>query len=273
MIQADDWTGRVGQAWAAEWRRTDRAFAPLSRRLVEVLSDAAPDEGRAFDIGCGAGETSLALADLRPRLTVTGVDLSEELIAVARSRSESRQNLSFHVGDAARLPAAPGTVDLFVSRHGIMFFDDPVAAFTAFRTAAAPGGRLVFTCFRDWRDNCFASDVGELLGQGAPPPGQPGPFAFVDQDRVRSILEQAGWHDAAAERVDFAFRTGEGADPVADATSFLTQIGPAARALRDAPQAERGRLLGALADACVRRLDDGAVDFPAAAWLWTATAR
>jgi SAM-dependent methyltransferase len=273
MIQADDWKGRVGQAWAAEWQRTDRAFSPLSRRLADLLAQIATDRGRAIDIGCGAGETSLALADLRPELSVTGVDLSEELIGVARTRAGSRANVAFHLGDAAQVPAAPGSVDLFVSRHGVMFFEDPVAAFSAFRLAAAPGARLIFTCFRSWRENRFASDVGDILGEAAPPPRNPGPFAFADEAHVRSILGSAGWRESAAEPVDFAFRTGDGPDPIADAMSFLTRIGPAARALRDAPEAERGPLLDALANACAARLADGTVDFPAAAWLWTATAQ
>jgi SAM-dependent methyltransferase len=272
MIQADDWSGRLGQVWAAEWRRTDRAFRPLTRRITEVLGAAAPAEGLALDIGCGAGETALALADLRPRLSVIGVDLSEELVSVARGRVGARPNLSFQVGDAADPPVHEKSVDLFLSRHGVMFFEDPVAAFVAFRQAAAPGARLVFTCFRDWGENRFASDIGERLGLAPPPPRQPGPFAFAEEDHVRAILERAGWTEAGAEPVDFAFRTGEGADPVADAVGFLTQIGPAARALKDAPEAERGRLLNAIAAACEARLDAGTVDFPAAAWLWTARA-
>lgn len=269
MTGAAEWIGRVGRAWAEQWPHTDRAFAPLTRRLVATLADIAPARGRAVDIGCGAGETSIALAQLRPGLTITGADLSDELIVAARERGTT-PNLAFVAGDAVAAAAARAPVDLLVSRHGIMFFDNPVAAFTALHDASAPSARLVFTCFRDWSLNRFASDFAALLGDGPPPPGQPGPFAFADEADVRELLTEAGWTDIQAEPIDYRFRAGEGPDPVADAVAFLSQIGPAARALREAPEADRSHLLANLAAICRSRLSGGAVDFPAAAWLWTA---
>lgn len=269
MTGAAEWIGRVGRAWAQQWPRTDRAFAPLTRRLVAKLAEVAPDTGRAIDIGCGAGEISIALAGLRLGVAVTGADLSDELIAAARLRWAA-PNVEFVAGDAVAAATARAPVDLLASRHGVMFFDDPVAAFTSLRAAAAPGACLVFTCFRDWSLNRFASDFAALLGDGPPPPGQPGPFAFADEADVRELLTEAGWTDILAEPIDYRFRAGEGPDPVADAVAFLSQIGPAARALREAPEADRSHLLANLAAICRSRLSGGAVDFPAAAWLWTA---
>ncbi len=269
MTGAAEWIGQVGRAWAQQWPHTDRAFAPLTRRLVAALAEIAPAQGQALDIGCGAGETSIALASLRSDLAITGADISGELIDAARERS-STPNLDFITGDAIDAATARAPIDLFLSRHGVMFFDDPVAAFTALYAAAAPGARLIFTCFRDWSLNRFASDFGPLLGQGPPPPGQPGPFAFADKGYVRTLLTEAGWADIHAEPIDLPFRAGEGPDPVSDAVTFLSHIGPAARALREAGEADRPAMLAALADICRARLSGDAVDFPAAAWLWTA---
>lgn len=271
MTGAEEWIGRVGRSWAQQWPQTDRAFAPLTRRLLEVLAGIAPEEGSALDIGCGAGETSIALGSLRPNLAITGADISDELIAAARERSPA-PNVAFVAGDAVAMAAAHAPVDLFLSRHGIMFFDDPLAAFTAFHDSAAPGARLVFTCFRDWSLNRFASDFRALLGEGPPPPGQLGPFAFANEDHVRGLLTRSGWTDIHAEPVDYNFRAGAGPDPVADAVAFLSQIGPAARALREASDADRPRLLEAATEICRARRRCDAVDFPAAAWLFTATA-
>ncbi len=271
MTGAAEWIGQVGQAWAHEWTRTDRAFAPLTQRLLAALDEIAPERGRCIDIGCGAGETAIALAALRPDLAIVGADISDDLIAAARQRS-SAPNLAFIAGDAVATAAAQAPIDLFISRHGVMFFDDPAAAFTALRDAAARGARLLFTCFRDWSLNSFISDLAPLLGGGPPPADQPGPFAFADEGHVRAILATSGWTDVQAEPIDFAFRVGEGPDPVADGVAFLSHIGPAARALREWPQAERPALLAALADRCRARLNGDAVDFPAAAWLWSASA-
>lgn len=271
MTDAAEWMGRVGRAWADEWPRTDRAFAPLTRHLLAAMAQSAHEHGHALDVGCGAGEIVIALGELRPALKVTGADLSESLIAAARARTD-RPNVEFVAGDALAIAAEHAPIDLYVSRHGIMFFDDPVAAFVALRAAAAQDARMVFTCFRDWELNSFASDLAPILGAGAPPPDQPGPFAFAKEAKVRRILDAAGWAEIHATPIDFAFRAGQGPDPVEDAVAFLTRIGPAARALHDAKPTDRAQLLAALAERCRARLTGGSVDFPAAAWLWTARA-
>jgi SAM-dependent methyltransferase len=274
MTEAHDWIGRVGGAWASEWRRTDRSFGDLARRLDAAILDLAPETGRALDIGCGAGATSLALAAARPRLNVTGVDLSPAQLTVARERAAGRINLDFVEGDILAVAAKSAPIDLFVSRHGVMFFADPVAAFAALHAAAAPGAPIVFTCFRTMAESRWASEIAAAV-TGAPPAsrdGAPGPFAFADRERVVAILADAGWSDVTAEPVDYANRAGAGDDPVADAVSFFTRIGPAAPPLRELPPAAREAALARIAAVCEKHRVGDAVDFPAAAWLWTARA-
>jgi len=275
MTEASDWTGRVGDVWAAEWRRTDRSFGDLARRLDAAILAAAPRAGgRALDIGCGAGATSLALAAARPDIAVTGVDLSAALLDVARERGAGRANLAFVEGDALAAAAALAPVDLFFSRHGVMFFADPAAGFAALRAAAAPGGRLVFSCFRALALNAWADEVVAAVS-GSPPErrdGAPGPFAFADEDRVAELLGEVGWRDARVEPVDYRWRAGEGDDPVADALGFLARIGPAAPLLRALPAAEREAALGRIGTLCAAHRHGHAIDFPAAAWLWSARA-
>ncbi len=272
MTDTRDWAGQTGDAWAQEWRRTDRSFAALTPHLGAAILAAAPSAAfQALDIGCGAGQTAHALAAARPDAEVTGVDLSQPLIEAARARSPLA-NLRFTVADATIAAAEVSPVDLYVSRHGVMFFPDPVAAFAALAQAATPGARLVFSCFAERRANRFAADLLAALGEDgeAPASDAPGPFAFADPARVGAILSAAGWA-GEAKRVDFAYRAGEGEDPVGDAVSFFSRIGPVASLLREAPEAERPGLRARVAEACARRLHDGAVDFPAAAWLWSAS--
>lgn len=308
MTNAADWTGRVGDVWAQEWRRTDRSFADLSRHLDAAILSAAPESTfRAFDIGCGAGGTSLALAAARADATIIGADLSEPLVAVATDRlshagfvnsgasstprDDARSSahrlswqpggdggsqgttarIAFFAGDALAVAAAQGPFDLFYSRHGVMFFDDPVAAFSALHRAAAPDARLVFSCFSDWQANAFATVPAEALGL-APTGAGPGPFAFADRAHVASILDAAGWHDAVATPIDFTYRAGAGNRPVDDALDLLQRIGPAAAALRNLPPADRALAVDRLADVIERYRAGSAVDFPAAAWIWSARA-
>ena len=188
MTLAYDWAGRVGDTWADEWRRTDLSFANLSPHLNAAILDAAPEVGIAVDIGCGAGGTAIALAAARPALTVLGIDLSKNLVEAARKRGAAYPNLRFEVGDASELGGI--TANLLFSRHGVMFFDDPVAAFSRLRQAATADAHLVFSCFRDVSLNSWAIETGAAVTGTIPqkPGTSPGPFAFAD---AAGALEEA----------------------------------------------------------------------------------
>jgi len=187
MTLAHDWTGAVGDVWAEEWRRTDRGFGALAPHLDAAILAAAPARGSAIDVGCGAGATSIALAKARPALQVTGVDLSPALVEIARVRAAGLTNLSFHVADMAATRDFDGMANLVVSRHGVMFFDDPVAGMTALRRATKPGGALVFSCFDSVTRNRFAAEPMIAVTGREPRPAvgyAPGPFGFADPDFV-----------------------------------------------------------------------------------------
>jgi SAM-dependent methyltransferase len=275
MTLAADWSGAVGDVWADEWQRTDRGFGTMTVRLDAAILAAAPEQGSAIDVGCGAGATSIALAQARPGLHVTGVDLSPALVEIARARADGLANLSFHVADMATTGDFDGTADLLVSRHGVMFFDDPIAGLTALRRAAAPDGALVFSCFDSVTRNRFAADPMRAVTGQEPQPAAgyaPGPFAFAEPDFVAATLSAAGWGRLHREVVAFDYRVGAGDDPIDDAVNFFTRIGPSAPLLRAASPDERAAMISRLTDTVRRHLHDGVVDFPASAWLWSARA-
>ncbi len=273
-MDAGEWAGPVGDIWAAEWQRTDRSFADLAPHLnsAAIAALAGIESPRIVDIGCGAGATSPALASALPAARITGIDISPGLTAIAATRAADVPNLSFATGPVEMLLAGYAPVDLFVSRHGVMFFPDPPAAFAALYAAAGPAGRIVFSCFRAAALNPWVSEVGAEIGMVAPPPDPyvPGPFAFADPAFVRPLLEAAGWRDVEAIPIDYRYHAGQGPDPVADALDLFTRIGPTARALKVADPGTRGSMLDRIA-AVIRRYRSGdTVDFPAAAWIWSA---
>jgi SAM-dependent methyltransferase len=272
---AADWSGRVGEVWAEEWSRTERAFSGLAPVLEQAILAVAPERGRFLDIGCGIGATSRAVASARPDAQVIGVDLAAGMVGVARMRAAGQANLSFLCADAVATARADGPFDLLFSRHGVMFFDDPAAAFSSLRAAATPGARLVFSCFQHPDRNPWASRlVEQVTGATAPRPTgyAPGPFGFADDAFVRTLLDGAGWSQLMNERVDFAYVAGEGADPVADATAFFSRIGPVSAAMRLAPEPERATLRDRLLRALGEHSSGDRITFPAAAWIWTAQA-
>lgn len=270
MTDIREWQEGVGKVWAASWKLTDRSFASLTEQFLDTLSGIPGT--RIVDIGCGAGELSLALARQRHDAEVIGVDVSADLIAAARERAGDNPRLRFVLADAAAWQGDGFQPDLYVSRHGVMFFDDPQAAFANLHAIATRQARLAFTCFRSPEENPWASAIARLLPQGGSRPSAdaPGPFAFADAERVHRLLEGAGWHGVRIEAKDFAYVAGAGEDPVADAIAFFHRIGPAAPVLRSLEGDEREAMLERLADWAGRNLHDGLVVFPAAAWQVTA---
>ena len=270
MTDANEWQGRVGANWAQQWRRTDRSFAPLTERLLQRSREFA--FASALDIGCGAGELSLALARGRPQCRVVGVDISPPLVATAQERGANLANVSFALGDAAAWQPQPGFApELLVSRHGVMFFDDPRGAFAHLARIAAPGAALMFSCFRDPSQNPFFTEVARLLPE-APraDPHAPGPFAFADPARVEAILAEAGWQGTVFDPFDLAMVVGAGADPIGDAATYFSTIGPAARAVAGMPPDEAERLLDGVRNLARRHSLDGMVALRAATWIVTA---
>lgn len=271
MTRIMDWEGDTGATWAEEWERTDRSFGGLTERLLQRSREFS--FGKVLDIGCGAGELSLALARGRPECRVVGVDISAQLVAAARQRGGHLPNVDFVVGDAATwMPGAEFVPDLLVSRHGVMFFDEPVAAFRHLREVSAPRAGFMFSCFRGPEVNEIFTGIGKLLPPRVTPPDPRAvaPMAFADPEHVRGLLTSAGWSGVEFESFDFAAVVGIGPDPLEDAVGYFLSIGPAAESIATAPAAERLAFEDRLHEFLAKRLQGGIVALGAGAWIVTA---
>jgi SAM-dependent methyltransferase len=269
--QLKSWNGATGRKWIAFQADMDRNLGEATAALMPFV---VPQPGeRILDIGCGAGQTSLLLADaVGAQGRVTGIDISAPLLALARSRATAK-NIAFIEADAAFHPFAPAH-DLVFSRFGVMFFDDPRAAFANIRKALKPGGRLAFICWRPAVENEWvalpAAAAREFLAPQPPAdPLAPGPFAFADAKRIHSILGTAGCRDVRIKKLDGHMDLGPDA---AHAALQLTEIGPLSRALSDADDAMRDHVRRAVQAAFEKIATPQGIRPGLACWLVGASA-
>lgn len=151
--QPEDWAGEMGTRWLAGIDQFESMIAPIGDALLARASFKTGEH--VLDLGCGGGATSLTIAELvGPGGSVTGIDISPDLIAKARERAEAAdtRNATFECGDAASYkPEA--AFDRMVSRFGSMFFPHPVEAFSNLHDCLKQGGRLDLAVWGPPRDN------------------------------------------------------------------------------------------------------------------------
>jgi SAM-dependent methyltransferase len=273
--QIAEWNGALGERWVAMRQEIDRFMVPFGDAALKA---AAPQRGeRAIDIGCGCGDTAIEIARMVGATgAVLGIDVSQPMLAVARSRGALANcaHLAFHDGDASEA-ALPANTDLLFSRFGVMFFSQPSPAFSHLRKSLRAGGRCVFVCWRAPRDNPWAmtplSAARAAMGVTPAPadPNAPGPFAFADEERLRAILSGAGFGEIDVQRFDAAISLGATPRSAADS---VVQIGPVSRLVREVG-AEH---LPIIVDAVERALaplaaPDGHVSLDGSTWIVSAT--
>jgi len=275
--QIEYWNERGGPQWVQRQERLDAQISPFG--LVALDKAAAQRGESALDVGCGCGQTSLALAErVGPQGSVTGVDISQPMLGRARERQQEQQleNLTFINADAQAHQFESASVDLIFSRFGVMFFDDARKAFGNLRIALQSGGRLCFICWQELKKNDWVRVPLQAAAQHIPlppppEPGTPGPFAFADPDRVRDILESAGFRDVNLQSYETDMDLG-GATGIEGAVEFLLAIGPVATLLRESDEATRTRVADAIRKALAPYEEGDSVNLHSATWIVQARA-
>lgn len=240
--QADFWTSGPGVKWAALHEALDGLVAEVTAGL---LARAALRPGQiALDIGCGAGDTTLAAADgTGAGGHVEGLDISDTLLAVARRRAGARPDVSFTLADVQTRRFPADGADLALSRFGMMFFADPAMALGNMARALKPGGRIVFVTWADlarnpWNREAKAAGIARLGAVPPDPPREPGQFAFADIAYVTELLAGAGFAAIAAEEVATRLRV---AGRAPEAAALAAEIGPVSRLMREKAGTEADR--------------------------------
>lgn len=274
--QREYWSGEAGQKWVEMQTILDKQIEALGKAM---LASAGLSEGeQVLDIGCGCGWTTLRIARaLGKNGRVTGVDLSTPMLARAeqRTREAGLDNVEFIRADVQTHDFARARFDLCTSRFGVMFFDDPVAAFTNVRSALNPDGRLAFVCWRPLKENPFnllpLQAAARYIEIPPPPdPEAPGPFSLADPDRVNRILDSAGFTSIAVEAYDCVIPELEGG--LDRAVELRFEIGPLSRIIQDATEDQREKVRAAVKEALAPYFSEDGPVMTSATWLVTAQA-
>ncbi|WP_394618404.1 class I SAM-dependent methyltransferase [Lentzea sp. JNUCC 0626] len=255
-----DWWNAAGQGWANAQEIVDLVLRPYQDLIVETATEHP--RHHVLDVGCGTGAVTRALIDATGARCL-GVDIAESMLTAAKAHDTGE----FVLADA-QTHEFDQSFDLIVSRFGVMFFDDPAAAFRNLRHAAT--GDLCFVTWRAADENPFMSTASRAAAPyfpDAPPPDPdgPGPHAFADPDKTRNILKTAGWTDVELDPVDRVCTM-----PESLLTPYLSNLGPIARALRESKTPDR--ILEEVRGEFDEFVHNDEVRIPGAVWRVTASA-
>lgn len=272
------WNGEAGNLWSQRNDEMDRMLRPLGAQAIE--SSAVRAGEFVLDIGCGCGGTTLDLAlAVGDTGHVLGVDVSAPMLAKAESvaqqgSQEHQGRVSFQLSDASSVHFRAAAYDLLFSRFGVMFFSDPVSAFSNMRQALKTGGRLTFLCWgpadqNEWIMVPMKATREHLPAREPMDPKAPGPFAFADTTYVNQVLESAGFTDVSFEATTPEMRIGDGKSPD-KAVDFFMELGPVAGTLKEQPDSVRALAREAIKSVVDKRYENGFVCLQAKCWIVSA---
>ncbi len=231
--QAEFWgNSEQGTKWLTYEAQLDHAFAPV---LDLVLDRAALSAGmQVLDIGCGTGLSSIAAARaVGAEGHVLAADISQPFLDRAAKRAESNgiQTITFQHADAQTYAFEPGQMDAAISRFGVMFFSDSIAAFRNIALALKPGGQMTFASWGPLDVNPWFKipHVAAVRRMGQPPRVDryaPGPLAFHDIDHVKGLMTQAGLSEITGDAITVNLTDFGGVEGTA---RLVTRVGPAGR--------------------------------------------
>jgi SAM-dependent methyltransferase len=282
LRESDEVNREQREYWATEGPRQYQEYGETNEALLapfgQAMLDAAqlqPGE-RVLDVGCGYGTSTLEAAEgVAPSGRVVGIDISAAMLEPAHQRVAAAgvDNVALLQADAQVHPFEPASFDVVISRFGMMFFDDPQAAFGNLARALRPGGRLVFVCPQDplkseWVRIAFGAAVAALgRAPDLGPAGAPGPFALADGDRLAGLLTAAGFRDVAMEAVTRPVRIGRDIDHT---VGFVMSLPQSQQLFAGAPQDVVGAAVAALHGAFAPYAGSNGVVMDSTVWLVSA---
>ena len=197
--QRQDWN-RVAGGWEKWDRFFDDQMAFFNHRLV---ADARLRPGmRVLDLGSGTGYPALLGAQtVGPSGSVIGLDLAEQMLAVARRKSTALglANVTFRTGDVTTLPFEANSFDAVTSRFCLMFLPEIPKAAAEIARVLSPGGWVAAAVWSAPDKNpsirLSMESIKQVVELPPPDPTAPGIFRLAKPGDLAGMLQQAGLID------------------------------------------------------------------------------
>jgi SAM-dependent methyltransferase len=241
-------------------------FLPLTRALIEQAR-IAPGQS-VLDVAGGSGEPSLTIAQaVGPTGFVMCTDAIAEMVAVAEREALARglKNMQFRQCTADSLPFADESFDVAVSRLGVMFFPDPVAAVREMLRVIKPGGRVALAVWGKSELNPYSYVVTGVVSRYVPAvpvaPDAPDAFRFAEPGKLAGVLNDAGGIDVTQRVVKFDMAAPLSPEEFWDMRSEISES--LREKLKTLSSEDRGRLADEVQEAVRDFFPDGQMRFPA----------
>jgi ubiquinone/menaquinone biosynthesis C-methylase UbiE len=206
-------------------------FAPYAADLAGRIASAVPHGAEVLEIACGTGIVTRELRRrLAPGTRLVATDLNEPMLLYARAHVDGSGPIEWRTADACDLPFAVATFDAVVCEFGFMFVPDKPRAFAEARRVLRPGGLLAFNVWDSLAANAFARITDDVLRRrfpADPPDFYTVPFSLHDADRLRRMLEEAGFGDIRLLRLEVPL----GAESAASLAAGLVRGNPVVHAI------------------------------------------
>jgi ubiquinone/menaquinone biosynthesis C-methylase UbiE len=241
-------------------------FLPLTRALIEQAR-IAPGQS-VLDVAGGSGEPSLTIAQaVGPTGFVMCTDAIAEMVAVAEREALAcgLKNMQFRQCTADSLPFADESFDVAVSRLGVMFFPDPVAAVREMLRVIKPGGRVALAVWGKSELNPYSYVVTGVVSRYVPAvpvaPDAPDAFRFAEPGKLAGVLKDAGAIDVTQRVVKFDMAAPLSPEEFWDMRSEISES--LREKLKTLSSEDRARLADEVQEAVREFFPDGQMRFPA----------
>ena len=183
------------------WKKWDdftmNFLKPMGKAIIAELNIKENDV--VLDVACGTGEPGLTIAAMAKNGKVTGTDVADRMLTIAKENAQSKQirNYETKLCDVCELPFDENSFDKVSCRMGFMFFPDMQLASDEMYRVLKPGGKMATSVWATSDKNIWITNIMGVISKNmemsAPPAGAPGMFRCGTPGLMKSVLEKAGF--------------------------------------------------------------------------------